>query len=39
MHDKTAARRCFEKSIDQNGEPETVTIDKSGASLAALDAL
>ncbi|TDY16711.1 DDE superfamily endonuclease [Paraburkholderia sp. BL6665CI2N2] len=27
--DKTAARRYFEKSIDQNGEPETVTVDKS----------
>lgn len=37
--DKAAARRYFEKSIDQNGEPETVTIDKSGANLAALDAL
>jgi putative transposase len=30
---------CEEKSIDQNGEPETVTIDKSGANLAALEAL
>lgn len=37
--DKAAARRYFEKSIEQNGEPETVTIDKSGANLAALDAL
>jgi putative transposase len=39
--DKAAARRYFERSIDQNGEPETVTIDKdkSGANLAALDAL
>jgi putative transposase len=37
--DKTAARRYFEKSIDQNGEPETVTLDKSGANLAALQAL
>jgi len=27
--DKAAARRYFEKSIEQNGEPETVTIDKS----------
>jgi putative transposase len=36
---QVAARRYFEKSIDQNGEPETVTIDKSGANLAALDAL
>src|ERR1700741_4559010 len=37
--DKAAARRYFEKSIGQNGAPETVTIDKSGANLAALDAL
>lgn len=37
--DKAAARCYFEKSIDRNGEPETVTIDKSGANLAALDAL
>ncbi|WP_394364996.1 IS6 family transposase [Paraburkholderia kirstenboschensis] len=35
--DKTAARRHFEKSIDQNGEPDTVTIDRSGANLAALE--
>ncbi|MFM0304526.1 IS6 family transposase [Paraburkholderia sediminicola] len=34
--DKVAARRFFEKSIDKNGVPETVTIDKSGANLAAL---
>ena len=37
--DKTAARRYFEKSIAQNGVPETVTIDKSGANLAALEAI
>ncbi|MFL9913248.1 IS6 family transposase [Paraburkholderia sp. RL17-337-BIB-A] len=37
--DKPAAQRYFEKSIDQNGEPKTVTIDKSGANLAALEAL
>ncbi|WP_434667243.1 IS6 family transposase [Paraburkholderia sp. A3BS-1L] len=37
--DKTAARRYFEKSMAQNGVPETVTIDKSGANLAALDAI
>ncbi len=34
-----AAQRYFEKSIDQNGEPETITIDKSGSNLAALEAL
>ncbi|AXF05926.1 IS6 family transposase (plasmid) [Paraburkholderia hospita] len=37
--DKVAARRYFEKAIVQNGEPETVTIDKSGSNLAALQAL
>jgi transposase-like protein len=37
--DKTAARRYFGKSIDQNGEPDTVTIDRSGANLAALEAI
>ena len=37
--DKTAARRYFEKSIAQNGVPETVTIDKSGADLAAIEAI
>jgi hypothetical protein len=37
--DKTAAQRYFEKSIDQNVEPETATIDKSGANLAALEAI
>jgi putative transposase len=37
--DKVAAQRYFEKSIEQNGEPEMVTIDKSGVNLAALDSL
>jgi putative transposase len=37
--DKVAARRFFEKSIAQNGVPETVTIDKSGSHLAALHAV
>jgi transposase-like protein len=37
--DKVAARRHFEKAIARNGEPETVTIDKSGSNLAALQAL
>ena len=37
--DKTAAQRYFEKAIDQNGVPETVTIDKSGANLAGLHAV
>jgi transposase-like protein len=37
--DKAAARRYFEKTIDRNGTPETVTMDKSGANLAALQAI
>jgi transposase-like protein len=37
--DKAAAKRYFEKAIAQNGAPETVTIDRSGANLAALDAM
>ena len=37
--DKAAARRYFEKAIDQNGAPETVTVDKSGANLAALQSI
>ena len=36
---KAAAQCYFEKSIRQNGVPETVTIDKSGANLAALHAV
>jgi len=37
--DNAAARRYFEKAIGQNGEPERVTLDKSGANLAALEAI
>src|ERR1700674_4147622 len=37
--DKAAARRYFEKAIDRNGAPEIVTMDKSGANLAALQAI
>ncbi|WP_429551229.1 IS6 family transposase [Paraburkholderia sp. MM5477-R1] len=37
--DKAAARCYFEKAIDQNGEPQTITVDKSGANLAALHAI
>jgi putative transposase len=37
--DKAAAQRFFEKAIVQNGSPETVTIDKSGSNLAALNAV
>ncbi|MFM0114690.1 IS6 family transposase [Paraburkholderia nemoris] len=37
--DKGAARRYFEKAIDQNGAPDTVTIERSGANLAGLHAV
>ena len=37
--DKAAAQRYSEKAIDQNGAPETVTVDRSGANLAALQAV
>jgi transposase-like protein len=37
--DKAAARRFFEKAMGHNGSPETVTIDKSGSNLAALNAV
>ncbi|MGF6507817.1 IS6 family transposase [Paraburkholderia sp. 32] len=37
--DKVAAWRFFEKAIARNGAPETVTIDKSGSNLAALNAV
>jgi putative transposase len=37
--DKAAALRYFEKAIAGNGVPETVTIDKSGANLAGLNAI
>ncbi|WP_156429534.1 IS6 family transposase [Burkholderia sp. TSV86] len=37
--DRAAAQRYFEKAIDQNGAPETVTVDKSGANLSALHAI
>ncbi|MFC0139332.1 IS6 family transposase [Erwinia mallotivora] len=37
--DATAALRFFRKAIRQHGEPEVVTIDKSGANTAALTTL
>jgi putative transposase len=37
--DKAAALRYFRKAIDRNGEPETITVGKSGANLVALEAL
>jgi putative transposase len=36
---EAAAQRYFEKSSNRNGPPETVTIDGSGANLAALEAI
>jgi putative transposase len=37
--DKAAARCYFGKTIDRNGAPETVTVDKSGANLAAFQGI
>jgi transposase-like protein len=37
--DKKAALRFFKKAIRQHGLPDKMTIDKSGANTAALDAL
>jgi transposase-like protein len=37
--DRHAAQRYFERSMIHNGVPETVTIDQSGANLAALKAI
>ncbi|MGJ0580955.1 IS6 family transposase, partial [Xenorhabdus bovienii] len=37
--DKEAALRFFKKAIRQHGQPDVVTIDKSGANKAAVDEL
>src|SRR5450830_1579896 len=37
--DTAAASRFFERAMRQNGEPEKVTMDKSGANKAAMDAI
>ncbi|CAB3764300.1 hypothetical protein LMG29542_04833 [Paraburkholderia humisilvae] len=37
--DQAAVRRFFERAIRLNGEPHTITIDRSGANLAALQSL
>ncbi len=37
--DKPAAKAFFEKSIDLHGLPEKVTLDKSGANKAGIDAI
>ena len=37
--DKKAALRFFKKAVRSHGLPDTVTIDKSGANTAAIEAL
>jgi len=37
--DESAARRFFERAIDQHEVPEKITIDKSGANTAAVRGL
>ena len=37
--DKAAATRFFEKAMRHNGDPEKVTMDKSGANKAAIDGI
>ena len=37
--DKAAANRFFEKAMRHNGDPETVTMDKSGTNKAAIDGI
>ena len=37
--DTAAATRFFEKAMCQNGDPEKVTMDKSGANKAAMDGI
>ncbi|KJK21484.1 hypothetical protein UB46_26865 [Burkholderiaceae bacterium 16] len=36
QRDKAATWRFFEKAVDHNGEPDSVTIDGSTANLATL---
>ena len=37
--DTQAAKSFFRKAIRENGKPEKINIDKSGANKAALDAI
>lgn len=37
--DKAAAKRFFDKAMKDNGTPDKVTMDKSGANKAAIDAI
>ena len=39
QRDEVAARAFFEKAFAANGEPETVTMDKSGANKASMDSI
>jgi len=39
QRDKAAANRFFKKAMRQNGDPEKVTMDKSGANKAAMDGI
>ena len=37
--DMAAAKRFFEKAMGANGDPNKVSMDKSGANKAAMDAI
>jgi putative transposase len=37
--DMAAAKRCFDKAMGANGDPDKVVMDKSGANKAAIDAI
>jgi putative transposase len=37
--DTQAAKNFFRKAIRENGKPEKINVDKSGANKAALDAI
>lgn len=37
--DMSAAKRFFDKAIAANGKPDKITMDKSGANKAAIDAI
>src|ERR1035437_4287036 len=39
LRDKAAATRFFKKAMRQNGDPEKITMDKSGANKAAMDGI
>jgi transposase-like protein len=39
QRDMVAAKRFFDKTMQTNGDPEKVVMDKSGANKAAIDAI